>query len=105
LSHFPDGSALYQPQPTARWPAGVSHGREEMATSADQRRALRMLAGAPQGCTTSVLLAHGFKIETVSGLVRRGLATMQPGTMRAGRRQIKVVWVMITDAGRRALAG
>jgi hypothetical protein len=30
---------------------------------------------------------------------------MQPGTIRAGKRQVKVVWVMVTDAGQRALTG
>jgi hypothetical protein len=72
--------------------------------SAEQRRALRLLAGSPLGCTEAILLAHGFKTELLALLVRDGLATTQPGTMRAGRRQIKVLWVMITDAGQRALA-
>jgi hypothetical protein len=72
--------------------------------SAELRRALRLLAGNPLGCTEAILLAHGFKTELLALLVRDGLAATQPGTMRAGRRQIKVVWVMITDAGQRALA-
>ena len=72
--------------------------------SAEQRRALRLLAGSPLGCTEAILLAHGLEAELLALLVRDGLATTQPGTMRAGRRQIEVVWVMITDAGQRALA-
>ena len=72
--------------------------------SAEQRRALRLLAGSPLGCTEAILLAHGLKAELLALLVRDGLATTQPGTMRAGGRQIEVVWVMITDAGQRALA-
>ena len=71
--------------------------------SAEQRRALRLLAGSPLGCTEAILLAHGLEAELLALLVRDGLATTQPGTMRAGRRQIEVVWVMITDAGQRAL--
>ena len=51
------------------------------------------------------MLAHGFKAELLAALVRQGLAITQPGTIRAGRRQVEVVWVMITDAGQRALAG
>jgi hypothetical protein len=51
------------------------------------------------------MLAHGFKAELLAALVRDGLATTQPGTIRAGKRQVKVVWVMITDAGRGALSG
>jgi hypothetical protein len=73
--------------------------------SAEQRRALRLLAGSPLGCTEAILLAHGFKTELLALLVRDGLATTQRGTMRAGRRRTEVVWVMITDAGRRAVAG
>jgi hypothetical protein len=53
----------------------------------------------------AIMLAHGFKIELLAALARDGLATTQRGTMCAGRRQIDVVWVTITDAGRRALAG
>ena len=37
--------------------------------------------------------------------MRDGLATTQPGTVRAGRRRIEVVWVMITDVGQRAYWG
>jgi hypothetical protein len=70
--------------------------------SAERRRALRLLAGSPLGRTEATLLAHGVTTELLGLLVRDGLATTQPGT--AGRRQIKVVWVMITDAGQRALA-
>jgi hypothetical protein len=33
------------------------------------------------------------------------LATTEPGTARLGGQQINVRWMMITDAGRRALAG
>jgi hypothetical protein len=51
------------------------------------------------------MLAHGFKAELLAVLVRDGLATKQPGTICAGRRQLKVVWVMITGAGHRALTG
>jgi hypothetical protein len=72
--------------------------------SAEYRRALRLLAANPLGCTEAILLAHGFKTELLALLVRDGLATTQPGTMRAGRRQIEVVWVTITGAGQRALA-
>jgi hypothetical protein len=77
----------------------------QRSISAQQRRALRLLAGSPLGCTEAILLAHGFKTELLNVLVRDGLATAQRGTMRAGRRRIEVVWVMITDAGQRALAG
>jgi hypothetical protein len=40
----------------------------------------------------------------VAGLIRDGLATAQRGTVRAGKRQVEVTWVTITDAGQQALA-
>jgi len=73
--------------------------------SNDQRRALRLLASGPHGWTEAMMLAHGFKAELLAALVRDGLATTQPGTIRVGGRQLGVVWVMITDAGHRALSG
>ena len=75
-----------------------------MATSGEQRRALSVLAGCPHGRTVANMLAHGFTNATLSGLVREGLATIEPGTVHTGTRRITVVWVAITDAGQRALA-
>ncbi len=59
--------------------------------STEQRRALRLLAGSALGCTEAILLAHGLKAELLALLVRDGLATTQPGTVRACR--IEVVWM------------
>jgi hypothetical protein len=75
-----------------------------MATSREQRRALSMLAGRPHGCTVANMLAHGFTNAMLNGLVREGLATIEPGTVCAGTRRITVVWVAITDFGREAIA-
>jgi hypothetical protein len=74
-----------------------------MAISFDQREALRMLAGSPNGSTESVLLTHGFAIETLDALVSDRLATAERRTARAGRELIEVKWMTITDAGRLAL--
>jgi hypothetical protein len=65
-----------------------------------------MLAGSPDGCTKSVLLAHGFKDEILTGLVENGLAKSTPGTVRIGPslRPIQVTWLTITAEGRKALA-
>jgi hypothetical protein len=49
-------------------------------------------------------LAHGFTNATLNGLVRDGLAVIQPGTVRTGTRRITVVWVTITEVGQRVLA-
>jgi hypothetical protein len=73
--------------------------------SADQRRALGLLAGSSHGCTEAILLAHGFTIEMLIVLVRDGFATATPEIVHAGRRPIEVVRVGITDAGRQALDG
>jgi hypothetical protein len=76
-----------------------------MKVSPDQRRALQLLADAGlSGCTESIMLAHGFKIELLAGLVRDGLVIAEPERVRAGGRSIEVVRVLITEAGRRALA-
>jgi hypothetical protein len=68
-----------------------------MALNRDQRRALRLLAAAPSGATEAIMLAHGFTISLPDGLVLHGLATVEKRATRAGRRPIKVTWLMITD--------
>jgi len=75
-----------------------------MTLTYDQREALQMLADSPHGSTESIMLAHGFAIGMLWDLVRDGLATAERRTKRAGRRLIAVKWMMITDAGRQALA-
>jgi hypothetical protein len=75
-----------------------------MVTSTAQRRALRLLAGSPYGCTVGNVLAHGFTNATLNGLVRDGLAVIEPGTVRTGTRRITVVWVKVTEIGLGVLA-
>jgi hypothetical protein len=75
-----------------------------MTTSLQQHRALRLLADAPRGRTVADMLAHGFTNVLLDRLACDGLATIQPGTMRTGTRPVTIVWVAITEAGRRALA-
>jgi hypothetical protein len=75
-----------------------------MATSTDRRRALRLLADCPHGCTVANMLAHGFTNATLNSLMREGLATIEPGAMRTGTRRITVVWVAITEVGREVIA-
>jgi hypothetical protein len=74
-----------------------------MSLSAEQRRALELLAGGPRGYTKARLFADGFAIDMLADLVREGLATAQRETMRVGGRQIRVERYCITDAGRRAI--
>jgi hypothetical protein len=74
-----------------------------MKPSANQRRALGLLAGCPHGCSVSNMLAHGFTNAMLDGLVRDGQATMAPGTVRTGTRRITIVWIAISDVGREVL--
>jgi hypothetical protein len=64
-----------------------------------------LLAGAPNGATEAIMLAHGLTYTMLDALVWDGLATATPETVHAGKRPIEVVRVRITDAGRLALAG
>jgi len=73
--------------------------------STEQREALELLAGDPQGATEDLLvLAHGFDSDMIAGLVSSGLAMAQRENMKAGSRSIEVVRIRITGAGRAALA-
>jgi hypothetical protein len=74
--------------------------------SEEQRRALKLLLHtSPHGCNKTVLLARGFKVEMLSGLVRDGFANIEPRPVQAGARSVTAIWLTITDTGRRALAG
>jgi hypothetical protein len=66
------------------------------AAATERTRALRLLAHCPDGCTEALVLAHGFTVLYLAGLVRDRLiaAELHP----AG------VWIQITDLGREALA-
>ena len=74
-----------------------------MILSAEQRRALELLAGSPRGYTKGRLLADGFAIDMLADLVREGLATPQRGTLRVGGRTIRVERYRITYDGRKAI--
>jgi hypothetical protein len=75
------------------------------ALDPDQLRALRMLASSTTGCTVTVMMEHGFKLEMLTEVVSNGLARATRGTLPGGKRRIEVTWLTITDLGRQALAG
>jgi hypothetical protein len=76
-----------------------------MANLSDEElRALRLLGRSPNGCTESVILAHGFTLDRVANLVFAGLARREVRNMIAGGRQVKIVRMEITAAGRKAIA-
>jgi hypothetical protein len=50
------------------------------------------------------LLAHGFEIAMLSKLALDGFANVEAHDTMAGSRRMKVVWLQITAAGRKAIA-
>ena len=76
-----------------------------MSLTAEQRRALAMLTNAGlDGASQASLMAHGFCVSMVAGLVNRGLATLTREQVRVGSRLLDVSKVRITATGRDALA-
>jgi hypothetical protein len=74
--------------------------RRRRGPKPDRRRALELIASCPDGCTETIMLAHGFTVGQLDELIRAGFATAQPDRMRAGDRAIEVTRVRITEAGR-----
>ena len=68
----------------------------------DERRLLELLAGSEDGATDALLQAHGFTLDLMVGLVRRGLVTAQSERVFAAGKQVEATRVRITDAGRQA---
>jgi hypothetical protein len=71
----------------------------------DETRSLEALARAPDGCAEAVLLADGFTIKQLSGLVIDGFATLERRRTGVAGRERPVFWMQITEAGRNAIAG
>ena len=69
----------------------------------ERRRALTVLAENPDGCSRAIMLARGFPLSLLNRLVRAGLATSYIEREERGDKEIEVVRVKITVAGRRAL--
>jgi hypothetical protein len=67
-----------------------------------RRRALALIAGRPDGCTTTVLLDYGIKSELLADLAGAGLVRMQKQPV-VGSYGTEVIRVFITDAGRQAI--
>jgi len=61
----------------------------------DRRRALELLAASRDGCTETVMLAHGFTVAQMVDLVRAGLRPQQPSAwlLAGGGRTIEVARV------------
>jgi hypothetical protein len=86
--------------------AVLVHDRSTMATlTGEQCSALRLLARSPNGCTDAILLAHGFDLAMLAKLAFDGFANLGARETMAGSRGMKVFWLQITPAGRKAIAG
>jgi len=71
----------------------------------DRRRALELLAASRDGCTETMLRAHGFSVRQIFDLVSAGLATAHGQRVIVGGagRRIEAARMKITEAGRQAL--
>jgi hypothetical protein len=70
----------------------------------EQKRALRILARSPNGCTEALLMPHGFELVFLGKLVFDGHALATPHLTQAGSKPMIVVWMTITPAGHKAIA-
>jgi hypothetical protein len=70
----------------------------------EELRALRLLAQYPSGCTEPVILAHGFKLDRLANLVFRGFVKREVSNVTIGGRQVKIVRMLITVTGLKAVA-
>jgi hypothetical protein len=86
-----------------RWKKRIA--RSARRFSREQLRALRILAGVPRGIGEEILVvAHGFSVGMLSGLVLAELAMVVTETKMAPRGPTtKVERIRITDNGRRVL--
>jgi len=74
-----------------------------MSLAIDQSEARNLLARSTHGYRESILLAHGFSIETLRRLVHDGLVIAEREPAYLSRRAIVVTRVRITEAGQRAV--
>ena len=71
-----------------------------------QRRALQLLlAGSENGCTETLLMAHGVSNTMIAELILAGLARADGERMVVGRKAVQVRRIRITDAGRQIFNG
>ncbi len=71
-----------------------------------RRQALKLLASSQHGINAELLMRdHGFSRRMLAGLRRAGLAAAEREMTAPDDGAIEVIWIRITPAGRRALAG
>jgi hypothetical protein len=72
--------------------------------SDEERRALNFLARHRTGCDEAVLLADGATVGGLAGLVIDGFATAGVTHVALDAREKPVIWMHITQAGRKAIS-
>jgi hypothetical protein len=82
-------------------PGGQSPRKPRLST--DQRRALRLLASSRDGVSEALMMAHGFGVKLMAGLVQAELAATSVQRIVGGGREVQITRMKITDAGRKAL--
>jgi hypothetical protein len=70
----------------------------------ERRRALRLLARSPNGCTEALMLAYHFTIDMLGELAADGLLTIDARQEHRDGQQKMIVRIQITPAGRREIA-
>jgi hypothetical protein len=68
-----------------------------------RRRALEVLADAPEGFTEAMLLSHGIGARFVAELVRDGLVCERTERVKLSNQTMNVARVQLTDLGRSSL--
>jgi hypothetical protein len=86
---------------------GVLQRRIEQAValSTEERQALNLLAGSHDGCSQSIMMAHGLPIGVLRQIVRNGVAKEDLEVQDNGTVSIIVKMLRLTTDGRLALAG
>jgi hypothetical protein len=92
-------------RPTDRLPRAMRLTNRKRRPPPDRRRALKLLASCRDGCTEALMLAHGVTVPQMVELVQAGLASAGAERMRAGKHEMEIARVRITEAGRRVLEG
>jgi hypothetical protein len=70
----------------------------------DESRALELIAAELTGCPERLLVARGFSVEFLAGLVRSGLADVTAERVISDGSTDTVFRLWITERGRHALA-
>jgi hypothetical protein len=80
-----------------------NHGRRTIMP--DERRALELIATESTGCPEHLLVACGFSVEFLAGLVRGGLADVMAERVNSDRGTDTAFRLWTTERGWLALAG